>query len=114
MKASNRLKKPFGTATMVDITHVRYLQWEDAFDVDFADGLSFLEPHATIKKANRISVRALPVEVVLDVETRTGFEVRYNTGETAEVSWAFIRELPPVASTKVAETPAKYTAKRKR
>lgn len=37
----------------------------------------------------------MPVAVVLDEETRTGFEVRYDTGETAEVSWAFIRELPP-------------------
>lgn len=114
MKASHHLKKPFGTARMVDISHVRYLQWEDAFDVEFVDGLSFLEPHATIKKANRISARALPVEVVLDVETRTGFEVRYDTGETAEVSWAFVRELPPSAPAKVAETPAKYAAKRKR
>jgi len=71
---------------MVDIIHVRYLDWEDAFDVEFEDGLSFLEPHATIKKANRISAPTIPVEVVLDKETRTGFEVRYNTGETAEVS----------------------------
>ncbi len=57
--------------------------------------MSFLEPHATIKKANRISSKAIPVAVELDEETRTGFEVRYDTGETAEVSWAFIRELPP-------------------
>lgn len=35
------------------------------------------------------------MEVVLDEETRGGFEVRYDTGEVAEVSWAFIRELPP-------------------
>ena len=95
MKTTSRLKKPFGTAKMVDIVHVRYLGWEDAFDVEFEDGLSFLEPHATIKKANKISSRAVPVEVVLEKETRSGFEVRYDTGETAEVSWAFIRELPP-------------------
>ena len=95
MKTCKHLKKPFGTAKMVDITHVRYLGWEDAFDVEFEDGLSFLEPHSTIKKANRISGAAAPVEVILDEETRTGFEVRYDTGEIAEVSWAFIRELPP-------------------
>ena len=100
MKARSRLKKPFGTATMVDIIHVRYLDWENAFDVEFEDGLSFLEPHATIKKANAISARAIPVEVVLDEETRTGFEVRYDTGEVAEVSWAFVRELPPRQSRK--------------
>jgi hypothetical protein len=85
---------------MVDTTHVRYLAREDAFDVEFEDGLSFLEPHATVRKANRISARAKPVEVVLDTETHGGFEVRYDTGEVAEVSWAFIRELPPKKSTK--------------
>ncbi len=95
MKTNSLLKKPFGTARMVDITHVRYLSWEDAFDVEFEDGLSFLEPHASIRKANKISAKAEPIEVVLDAETHGGFEVRYNTGETAEVSWAFIRELPP-------------------
>ena len=94
----SRLKKPFGTAKMVDITHVRYLDWEDAFDVEFEDGLSFLEHHAAIRRANRISAKAIPVGVVLDEETRTGFEVRYDTGEVAEVSWAFIRELPPQKS----------------
>lgn len=83
---------------MVDITHVRYLSWEDAFDVEFEDGLSFLEPHATIRKANHISAKAQPTEVVLDEDTRGGFEVRYDTGEVAEVSWAFIRELPPKRS----------------
>ena len=94
MKAASHLKKPFGTAKMVDITHVRYLDWEDAFDVEFEDGLSFLEPQATIKKANKISAKAIPTGVTLD-DTRMGFEVRYDTGEVAEVSWAFIRELPP-------------------
>src|SRR5665213_3200821 len=83
------LKKPFGTATMVKITHVRYLAWEDAFDVEFADGLSFLEPHETIRAANGISVKAVPVEVILEHETHLGFEVRYDTGEVAEISWAF-------------------------
>ena len=100
MKANQNLKKPFGTAQMVDITHVRYLSWEDAFDVEFQDGLSFLEPHATIRKANRISARAKPVEVMLDTETHGGFEVRYDTGEMAEVSWAFIRENPPKRASK--------------
>ena len=100
MKTNLNLKKPFGTARMVDITHVRYLAWEDAFDVEFEDGLSFLEPHATVRKANRITARAKPVEVVLDTETHGGFEVRYDTGEKAEVSWAFIRENPPKRASK--------------
>lgn len=95
MKSLTNLKKPFGTAKMVRIRSVCYLAWEDAFDVEFDDGLSFLEPHSTIRKANKISSKAEPVEIVLDEECRIGFEVRYNTGEIAEVSWSFIRELPP-------------------
>ena len=95
MKSLTNLKKPFGTARMVRIRSVRYLAWEDAFDVEFDDGLSFLEPHKTIRKANRIAPTAQPVEVALDEECRIGFDVRYDNGQKAEVSWAFIRELPP-------------------
>ena len=89
------LKKPFGTAKMVRIKGVRYLALEDAFDVEFDDELSFLEPHATIRKANKISPKAQPVEVLLDDECHLGFEVRYDNGQVAEVSWSSIRELPP-------------------
>jgi hypothetical protein len=89
------LKKPFGTAKMVDLTAVRYLAWEDAFEVDFEDGLTFLEPHATIRKANKISAKAEVERVELEDWCQSGFFVHYNNGQTAEVSWAFIRELPP-------------------
>jgi hypothetical protein len=89
------LKKPFGTAKMVDLTAVRYLAWEDAFEVDFEDGLTFLEPHATIRKANKISGKAEVERVELEDWCQSGFFVHYNNGQTAEVSWAFIRELPP-------------------
>ncbi len=94
-KASSRLKKPFGTAKMVDLTGVRYLAWDDAFEVDFEDGLSFLEPHSTIRKANRISPKAEIERVEMDTECHEGFFVHYDNGQVAEVSWAFIRELPP-------------------
>jgi hypothetical protein len=90
-----RLKKPFGTAKLVELTSVRYLAWEDAFEVDFADGLTFLEPHSTIRKANKISPKAEVVRVEMDEEFHEGFFVCYNNGQRAEVSWAFIRELPP-------------------
>jgi hypothetical protein len=95
MKSLSYLKKPFGTSKMVRLKSVRYLAWEDAFDVEFEDGLSFLEPHATIRKANKISPKAQPVQVLLDEECRIGFEIRYDNGQIAEVSWSFIRELPP-------------------
>ena len=91
----SRLKKPFGTAKMVDLTAVHYLAWEDAFAVDFEDGLTFLEPHSTIRKANRISPKAAIERVEMDGECHEGFFVHYDNGQIAEVSWAFIRELPP-------------------
>ena len=99
----SRLKKPFGTAKMVDLTAVRYLAWEDAFEVDFEDGLTFLEPHATIRKANHIAPKVQVERVELEDECHAGFYVHYDNGQTAEVSWAFIRELPPkkIARTKV-------------
>ncbi|MFM2082922.1 MAG: hypothetical protein RL380_1613 [Verrucomicrobiota bacterium] len=90
-----RLKKPFGTAKWIDLTGVRYLAWEDAFEVDFADGVSFLEPHSTIRKANKISPKAQVESVELEDWCQSGFFVHYDNGQTAEVSWAFIRELPP-------------------
>ena len=69
--------------------------WDYAFDVEFDGGLAFLEPHKTIRKANKIAIRASVQSVELDKELRRGFCVRYDNGQTAEVSWAFIRELPP-------------------
>jgi hypothetical protein len=95
MKTLNPLKVPFGTAKFSRLRNVSFQQWEDAFEVQFEDGLSFLEPHKTIRKANRISARALPVSVEIEDETRSGFFVRYDNGQTAEVSWAFVRESPP-------------------
>jgi len=95
MKVLNPLKVPFGKAKFSRVKNVVYRQWEDAFGVEFDDGLAFLEPHKTIRKANKISAKAQPVEVALDEECRIGFDVRYNNGQTAEVSWSFIRELPP-------------------
>ena len=40
------------TAKFSPVKNVRYLSWEDAFDVEFEDGLCILEPHATIRRAN--------------------------------------------------------------
>src|SRR6266446_8768757 len=97
VKALNPLKVQFGKAKFARVRNVRYLQWDDAFEVDFDDGLSFLEPHKTIRKANKISARARVERVELDDELRHGFFVHYDNGQVAEVSWAFIRELPPKA-----------------
>jgi hypothetical protein len=95
MKNAVQLKKPFGKATFSRVRNARYLGWEDAFDVEFEDGLCFLEPHATIRKANKIPAKAIPVGVEVDNDLGSHFKVTYDTGDVAEVSWAFIRELPP-------------------
>lgn len=92
---ANPLKVPFGTANFCRLRNARYLTWRDAFEVEFEDGLSFLEPHRTIRKANHITAGAIPISVELEPETRSGFFVHYDNGQTAEVSWSFIRELPP-------------------
>ena len=88
-------KMPFTKGKFSKIKNVRYLSWEDAFDVEFADGLCILEPHATIRKANHISPKAQVERVELEDECHAGFYVHYDNGQTAEVSWAFIRELAP-------------------
>lgn len=95
MRTISTVKKPFGKATYSPVKHARYLDWEDAFDVEFDDGLSFLEPHETIKKANKISPNAVPIRVSVPKKFRSHFKVKYDNGQTAEVSWSFIRELPP-------------------
>ncbi len=95
MKQAVQLKKTYGKAVFSRMKHVRYLGWEDAFDVEFEDGLCFLEPHAAIRKTNRITPGAAPVRVEVDEELGSHFKVTYDTGETAEVSWSFVRETPP-------------------
>ena len=100
MKTLNPLKVPFGTAKGVRLRNARYLQWEDAFEIDFEDGVSFLEPHATIRKANKISEKASVQSVELEDEFQHGFFVHYDNGQTAEVSWSFIREVPPKGNDK--------------
>jgi hypothetical protein len=95
MKIAVQLKKPFGKGSFSRVKHARYLGWEDAFEVEFEDGLCFLEPQATIRKANGIAAKAIPVQVKVDDDLHSHFVVQYDNGQTAEVSWAFIRELPP-------------------
>ena len=95
MKTSVQLKKPYGKGTFSRVRNARYLGWENAFDVEFEDGLCFLEPHATIRKANKIAAKATPVSVEVDDDLGSHFKITYDNGQTAEVSWAFVRELPP-------------------
>ena len=95
MKVLNPLKAQFGKARFSRVKNVTYRQWEDAFEVEFDDGLSFLEPHGTIRRANRIAPKTVVGRVEMDEELRHGSFVRYENGQSAEVAWSFIRELPP-------------------
>lgn len=107
MKTLNFLKKPFGQSGFSPIRHARYLGWEDAFEVEFEDGLCFLEPHDAIRRANRIAGGDRPVGVSVDPELHSHFTVTYESGARAEVSWSFIRENSPVdtlPAARVAET----------
>jgi hypothetical protein len=92
VKALNLSKKPFGESSFSQIRHARYLGWEDAFEVEFEDGLCFLEPHEAIRKANRIAASDRPVAVAVDSELHSHFMVTYEIGAQAEVSWSFVRE----------------------
>ncbi len=53
MKVLNPLKAPFGKAKFSRVKNVSFQQWKDAFEVEFDDGLSFLEQHITVRKANK-------------------------------------------------------------
>ena len=60
MKQAAHLKKPYGKSSFSRIKHARFLGWEDAFDVEFEDGLCFLEPQAVVRKANGSLPRPSP------------------------------------------------------
>ena len=107
MKTLNLIKKPFGKSSFSPIRHARYLGWEDAFEVEFEDGLCFLEPHEAIRQANRIASIDRPVAVTVDSELHSHFTITYESGAQAEVSWSFVREnapVEPVPTARVAET----------
>jgi hypothetical protein len=95
MKNAIQLKKPYGQGVFSRVKNARYLGWEDAFDVEFEDGLSFLESHAQVRRANKINAKAVPVRVEVDEELGSHFVVTYDNGQKAEISWSFVRELPP-------------------
>ena len=73
MKPLVQLKQPYGKATFARVRNARYLGWEDAFEIEFTDGLCFLEPHSTIRKANKISPKATPVSVEVDDDLGSHF-----------------------------------------
>jgi hypothetical protein len=93
--AAKNAKVPFGTAKFSRIKNVRYLSWEDAFDVEFEDGLCMLEPHSRIRRANRISPKAKFDHLEIEDWCQAGFLIHYDNGQVAEVSWSFVKEQAP-------------------
>ena len=108
MKTLNLIRKPFGKSKFSPIRHARYFGWEDAFEVEFEDGLCFLEPLDANRKANQIATSDHPVTVVVDSEFQSHFNVTYESGAPAEVSWSFVTEnarVDAAPTERVAETP---------
>ena len=88
-------QKRLGTARFERIRDVKYLSWEDAFEVEFESGLSYLVLNKHLRTANRLPRRGATVAAVwVDPELRSGFHVRYENGLVAEASWEFVKEHP--------------------
>jgi hypothetical protein len=104
MSQATVAKVAFGTAKFSPIEAVEYLPGKKAFQIRFEDGASMVEPEESIRAANEISPTARFQDVSVDEDLKQGFFVKYDTGEIAEVSWAFVRELPPK---QVKESPEK-------
>ena len=90
------VRKPLGTATFERIRAVRFLSWEDAFEVEFDSGVSYLVSNRELRKKNHLNTRVTPAVTAawIDPELRSGFFVRYENGEIAEASWEFVKEHP--------------------
>jgi hypothetical protein len=86
-------QKKVGTARFERIREVKYLSWEDGFEVEFESGLSHLVANKELRAANRLPRRGAAVAAVwVDPELHSGFYVRYEDGSTAEASWEFVKE----------------------
>jgi hypothetical protein len=86
-------QKKLGTARFERMRDVKYLSWEDAFEVEFESGLSYLVTNRALRAANRLSRKGSTVAAVwVDPELHSGFHVRYEDGAVAEASWEFVKE----------------------
>ena len=86
-------RKKLGTARFERIRDVKYLSWEDVFEVEFESGLSYLVSNRDLRVANRLPHRSAAVAAAwVDPELRSGFHVRYEDGSVAEASWEFVKE----------------------
>jgi hypothetical protein len=87
------VRKKAGMARFERIREVKYLSWEDGYEVEFDSGLSYMVTNRELRSANHLPVRGAPVTAVwVDPELRSGFHVRYEDGAMAEASWEFVKE----------------------
>ena len=95
VKSITATKEPFGRASFSPIRRARYLARQDAFEVEFADGLCFLESHESIRRANRIGMNDKFMSVTIGPELQSHFIATYASQAQARVSWSFVRENAP-------------------
>ena len=95
VKSITATKEPFGRASFSPMRRARYCARQDAFEVEFADGLYFRESHEAIRQANHIGMNDKLVSVAVDPELRSHFIATYASQARARVSWSFIRENAP-------------------
>lgn len=89
------VRKRAGTARFDRIRDVKYLSWEDGYEIEFDSGVSHLITNKELRVANRLHGKGSPVTAVwVDPELRSGFYVRYEDGTMAEASWEFVKEHP--------------------
>ena len=84
--------QPLGTAKFEPIRAVRYLDEQDAFEVEFESGKMFCSAHATVRRANGLSGRAGVDSVWIEAEAQAGFLVRYRNGDWADCAWDLVKE----------------------
>jgi hypothetical protein len=84
---------PPGTAKFEPIGAVRYLDDEDAFEVEFDSGETYRVTHDAIRRTNGLSEHGEVESVWIEAEVRSGFLVRYRNGEFAECGWGFVKEV---------------------
>lgn len=90
-----RARRTLGTARFERIRDAKYLSWEDAFEIEFESGLTYLVRNRDLRAANRLPPKNSAVAAVwVDPELHSGFHVRYEDGQVAEASWEFVKEEP--------------------
>ena len=93
--ATSARKSAAGKARFSPLVEVRYLQWENCFEVTFESGCCYRIDDERVRKANGISGAPGVEAVWVDQEYRSGFHIRYRDGQRADCAWDFVVEDAP-------------------